>query len=316
LACYNNVVIVDAAIRTGDSIGAIVRAVDDTWLRKHTKFTAFCVLHALSSISQSELAADLGITIRSLFKLPLTPPTQEVRHWVNAQKAIIREQISSSNDFAKVRDVLGTYCEPSGWQRRDTTDRPFAETRSLIEKATGQAAAALNGSATIVAACRQNKAHFIRHLSVSEVVHDRSVQDLLVGIMFNSMKPHFKESAALALASVQNYDWMTLDWFRRNRPFLASAGNTWKSILLVECQMKLTDHTKELSRFRDAAIEFRGKHLSSKATNRQAVQSQLLLTGVDHGIWVGNPAIGDGSHTSSAEDRLRERVDFLVEAAI
>ena len=121
------------------------------------------------------------------------------------------------------------------------------KTKALIERATGQGATA-NASASIVAACRENKAHFIRHLSVSEVVRDHSVQDLLVGIMFNSMKPHFKESAALALASVQNFDWMNLDWLRRNGPFLGSGGNTWKSILLVECQMKLTDHTKELSR--------------------------------------------------------------------
>ena len=71
--------------------------------------------------------------------------------------------------------------------------------------------------------------------------------------MYNSMKPHFKESAALALAAVQNYDWMTLDWLKRNRAFLGCAGNAWKSVVIVECQMKLTDHLK--GPFHDSATQ-------------------------------------------------------------
>ena len=88
LSCYDTVVIVDAAIRTGDTISAIVHALDCEPLLKRPKFAAFCVLDALSIVSKSELAEQLGIEIRTLFKLPLTPPTEEVRHWVAAQKAI------------------------------------------------------------------------------------------------------------------------------------------------------------------------------------------------------------------------------------
>ena len=71
LASFDAVVIVDSAIRTGDTLSAIVRALDDSWLLKHTTFLALCILDALSHTSRIELAQELGIDIRTLFQLPL-----------------------------------------------------------------------------------------------------------------------------------------------------------------------------------------------------------------------------------------------------
>jgi len=78
---------------------------------------------------------------------------------------------------------------------------------------------------------------------------------MLSGIMFNSMKPQFKESAAIALAAAGRYDWMTLPWLKVNEAFLASRGSAWKSVVMIEQIMLKMGRDRELRRCRDAAIE-------------------------------------------------------------
>src|SRR5262249_9777137 len=75
LAAFQSVVIVDAAIRTGDSLTAIAQALQRS-VPSQTHIVAFCVLDALSRISRHDLASSLRIDIRTLFEVALAPPTE------------------------------------------------------------------------------------------------------------------------------------------------------------------------------------------------------------------------------------------------
>lgn len=314
LARYDTVVVVDAAIRTGDTISAIVRAVDDSWLRKHTKLVAFCILNALSHGSESQLASDLEIDIRTLFTLPLAPPTEEVRHWENVQKAAIQERIAKTGSFGNIQKVLGKYCFPPKYETRESIPS-FSETKVLLEQAVYLGQSPENGVETIDKACRELQASLIRHLSVDEVVHDRKVQDLLVGIMYNSMTPSFKATAAFALAAANNYDWMNSDWLRCNQPFLASRTNAWKSVLVVECQMKMTNRDTELASFRADAIAFREELDLRHPTNHPAKQAQLSLPRSAEWTSLAGRRGKPDTREGDAKPRLIERLDAVIGAA-
>lgn len=309
LACHEAVVLVDAAVRTGDSISAMADAVNDEWFRKHTDVLAFCVLDSLSSLSLSDLSASVGINIRTLFKLPLAPPSEDIGHWTNSQKAAIRKKIHESGAFASVEQALGGYFDPP--RRRIESDsgaaRSLDETKALVEGAIAHAQAANFGAKEIGRACHESKSSVIRHLTVDEVVHDDRVQDLLLGVMYNSMSPSFKESAALGLAAAGNYDWMELEWLKCNRSFLASRGNSWKSIPLIECEMRLTNHTSELARFRKAAMEFRGSFIEKRSEHGE---SQQLLLESDV-----RPQDSSKTRKGNVESRVRERLDVIIKAA-
>lgn len=314
LACYDIVVLVDAAIRTGDTVSAIARAIDDKWLRKHTRVVAFSVLDALSSTSQDDLAAELGIEIRTLFEMPLAPPTEQVRHWMNAQKSMIRERMNDSGEFNCVEHVLKSYCDPiHPHYSSHETDREISETRALMQSAMESALQKADGAARIEKACREGKSHLIRHLSVNEVVHDHNVQGLLIGVMYNSVKASLKESAVFALASARNYEWMSLDWLRCNRPFLTSESNAWKSIVMVECEMKMSRRQQELSQFREAAIEFRDKEASSMP-HQSRPEEQLVLPVRDMDSRPESTS-GERTRLARANAMLVERLDAMIVAA-
>lgn len=317
LARYDTIVIVDAALRTGDTLSALVGAIQDKWLLKHTQFVALCVLNALSTGSRSQLASVLGIEIRALFDLPLSPPTEEVRHWTSIKKALIRSRMACSGAFENIEHILLGYCTP-GRRRYPRPRANVDKTRELIEHAVEVAESVMRGPHRIEAACVGSKPEFIRHLSVDEVVHDRNVQELLIGVMFNSVKPSLKESAAFALAAARNYEWMNLEWLKLNRPFIASTREAWKSIVMVECEMKLSGRTRELTKFRDATLEFREQEVSRKRIGKDKC-TQLLLPDEsdDATMVVGSSPSSDTNPSSDTKKSgvLIERLDAFVAAA-
>ena len=311
VGCYDTILLVDAAIRTGDSVAAMARALDDMWLKQHSRVMAVCVLDALSGKSRLELSAALGLEIRTLFNLPLAPPTEEVRHWANRQKAIIREQMLSSGTFTSVQHILESYCQTSHPFRIEA-DKSLAQTQTMLEAAVSQRRSPKNAAISLDVACTEGKPRLIRHLAVDDVVHDRAIQDMLLGVMFNSMKPSFKESAAFALAAAQNYDWMTIDWLKCNRPFLAAECDAWKSILMVECNMKLTNRTRELTRFREAALEYREKCIPQQETEDRRSHFQMSLPGL---AAPDKSGVKDESRTAVGTNRVRERLELVIEVA-
>ena len=306
LACYDGVIIVDAAIRTGDTIAAITQAIDDKWLRKHTRFIAFCILDALSGRTRCSLAQELAVDIRSLFSLPLAPPTEQVRHWTVNQKAIIRERLLSAGEFESVRRVLGNYCDPPPARRpKASPPRSIEETSGLVNKAVSQVRTEY-AVTSISEACRSNRPNLIRHLPLDEAVHDQRVQALLMGVVFNSMTPSFKESAVFALAAARKFEWMNLDWLRCNRSFFTAKSECWKSVAVVECQMKLEERKSELARFRDALATYRKLSVGGGNVKIPCEQSQIKL-------FDEYEATVSTANASSA--RLMERIDALIEVA-
>ena len=257
LACFDNVVIVDAAIRTGETISAITRAVRREFLFNRPRFIAFTILNALASKSQTQVAMELGIEVRSLFNFPLTPPTEEIRHWATAQKVAIGAVMLNNPLFEFIQPILGDYCDT-----RRKKGRPAAQVKSQTDKIelTRQALAygqpSLRTAKEIAHACQANSSRVIRHLPINEVVHDSTMQSMLMGVMYNSVPAPLKESAVFGLAAAENFEWMNLQWLKCNKNFL-NTSQAWKSVVLVECQMRLNGLMSQLGKFRDAATEFR-----------------------------------------------------------
>lgn len=258
IACFDNVVLVDAAIRTGESLTAVTRAIQRELISHHPRLIAFSVLNALSSTTQSQLSSDIGIEIRTLFTFPLTPPTEEVRHWAKAQKKALSMLLVDNPLFAGVHPILRDYCDTSRkntWGREKVLSR--TEKLELAKHAISYGRSPSFNANQIVTACHNTLPRAIRHLPVNEVVHDQSMQTLLMGVMYNSVPPSVKESAVFALAAAENYDWMNLTWLKHNRRFLGARANAWKAVLVVECQMRLNGLNSQLTEFREAAMEYR-----------------------------------------------------------
>jgi hypothetical protein len=308
LSEYRNVVVVDAAIRTGDSLTAMTQALQKS-VNPGTSIIAFCVLDALSRVSRIDLVAELGIDIRTLFQVALAPPTERVRNWISSQKAIIRDALSRSGQFSYLDSVLRSYCErakPPLKRNRPSAD----ETPNVLKKAVSEAQHPERAVDYIGAACEQGRVGLIRHLPLDQVVHDRSVQSLLVGVMFNSMKPSIKESAIFALGAARNYDWICYDWLQCNRPFLGSKTNSWKAVLMTVCKMKLDGMSEELGRVRDAFEQFAAqlpRTPSPIADHRVQNLFDDSLEDTDRDTHKYKPA------KRKRQDRLTERVRLLVD---
>jgi len=309
LSEFRNVVIVDAAIRTGDSLTAITQAMLRS-VSPETCIIAFCVLDALSRLSRIELSAQLGIDIRTLFQVALAPPTERVRNWMNSQKAIIREALSQSSQFSGLDSVLRSYCEQSKRRHKPNRHPSADEMPGVLEKAVSEAQRIERAAEYIGAACEQGKGGLIRHLPLDQVVHDRSVQNLLVGVMFNSMKPSIKESAIFALGAARNYDWICYDWLQCNRAFLGSKAESWKAVLMMICKMKLDGMSEELDRVRDAFGQFAAQLPRTPSPVGDHQEQKLFddtLEDADRDTDNDRPA------TRKRQDRLTERVRMLMD---
>jgi hypothetical protein len=209
---------------------------------------------------------------------------------------------------------LGEYCAPPT-HRYHKPALSLSETKDLLQQAVSFRETSASAVDRIAKACHDRETKLIRHLSVDDVIHDCTVQRLLTAVMFNSMAPSFKESAALALSAAMNYDWMTYDWLKCNRRFLTSETNAWKSIVLVECQMKLTNRVAELNCFREAAIRFRNAIAPHTAVMQKsnAVQQSLFKTEMS-GVPSG-PIDERESRRTAVCTRLTERIDILIAGA-
>ena len=303
LARFDHVVFVDSAIRTGDSLAATREAVDDAWLLKHANLHALFVFDALARDSISTLSNNLGIDIRTVFKIPMAPPTEQVRDWANQRKKLLVDKLSENSEFSEIAIELGNYLSPKkGFSSQ--CEHTQQENEIRLSNAIKSAQFPVVGTQRVTDACLSGAPHVIRHLSVDEVVQDSMVQDLLVGVMHNSMQPSFKENAAYALAAANNFDWMTLDWLKVNRPFLTSGAECWKSIVMIECEMKMQNKTSHLSQFRDSVIEYK-KMLDANGP------AQTLLPGMER-------FTKKDAKTKKRElerKRLDERLDLMIAVA-
>ena len=246
LACFDNVVIVDAAIRTGETISAVSRAVTRELLSSHPRFLAFSILNALSDTSQSQLSDELGIEIRTLFAFPLTPPTEEVRHWIHAQKLAMSGAALNNPQFQSVQTILRDYCDRAHakWPRHKVATR--TDGLAIARRAMSYHRSSSLSAKEISIGCHTKSPRAIRHLPVNEVIHDAGVQSVLMGVMYNSVPSSLKESAVFGLAAADNFDWMDLNWLKKNDRFLATRTQAWKAVVLVECQMKMNGVTAPL----------------------------------------------------------------------
>jgi len=312
LSNFGTLIIVDAAIRTGDSLTAMVASLDPN-VRANKRVIAFCVLDALSRTSRDGLAQGLGIEIRTLFRAPLAPPAQRVRDWMKIQKRLISEALCESGQFADIEHILSTYCEHGRRRRNSKSHRSLDETKAALRRALWDARAPEHPVEYIGSACKEGKGGLIRLLPLEPVIHDRSVQSLLLGVMYNSMRPSIKESAVFALGAARNYDWMTYEWLQCNRAFFGSQSHCWKSVLMIECEMKLNERNDELSRFRDALKKFAAKLVEHRPWGAVVRCAQPVLSfheeSESHGSENEKPLPKQG------HQRLRERINVLMEVA-
>jgi hypothetical protein len=133
-------------------------------------------------------------------------------------------------------------------------------------------------------------------------------------VMYNSMNPSFKEGAAFALAAAQNYEWMNYEWLQCNRAFLSADSQSWKSVLMVQCQLKLEERSNELNRFHRALARFsNGLPEVQKAQQKgREPQVQLSLFGETTNQESGRPIPLPGNEK---EVRLSGRVNVMMQVA-
>jgi hypothetical protein len=104
---------------------------------------------------------------------------------------------------------------------------------------------------------------------------------------------------------------MTYDWLQCNRPFLSSPTQAWKSVLLLQCQMKMEEQTSDLGRFRDALERFARTLPEPKRGRASAVAAQHLF---EFGLEM-DPSTRKAECVEFGEiERLSERVQLLQEA--
>lgn len=296
LAAFDNVIIVDAAIRTGDSMTALVRSVKTELNESTPRVVGFTVLNSLTDSQVEGLEQNLEFSFRYAYRLPLAPPSTNIRHWATLHKKTICKDLIEHCPSQSIQALMTEYCTPGHRETRRRARCTREQAKRESDDSTTETRLTAEAIEDRRILTRVELSEF-RFLSAGEVVNDPTMQAMLKEVLYSSAAPQFKESAAIALAATGQCDWLTGHWLAVNESFLVSRGSAWKALVMTEQQMAKNGYQRELKDFRDAAVSYR-KCLEAKAATQATSDTQRkLLLGGRH------------------RDILTKRLSVLIEAA-
>lgn len=259
LARYPRALIVDAAIRSGSTLRSLVTLLRPDGRPVAGDLAAFYAIDGLFDESRATLRDDLGVEIRSLFRLPLGAPTEPVgrycRRWLGATLGELERP--GRDDRAHWMDVVLDYCRkkldrPARPPERRACDELEETLRQALDEGERGAQTCLESS------CDPPRPSVVKHLDVTFALREPRPRNVLHGFMCNSMPPEFIESCALALATQQDYDRFERDWLVLHRRLLTNpSSERWRFLACVSYWLRRHGSPDEVERVRAALDEFR-----------------------------------------------------------
>jgi hypothetical protein len=253
---YQGAVVVDAAIRTGNTLRSFVEILRSDGDPAVNRLCGFYVFDGLFDGNRDVLKKELGVEIRSLFQLPLSPPIQPIGQYCRERLGSTLEQVRKVDMLAQPRwvAVVNDYCEkrltkPRWHVVRD--QNPETNLQLAIEEWERGPQARLERSGI------EGKSSILKQLDVQFALHEPKTRMVLSGFLCNSMPDDFIEWCALALASQNEYEWLDMDWLLLHQEMLARPkSRRWEFLACVLYWMKSQGDVGTVERTRHALQEF------------------------------------------------------------
>ena len=258
LSRYTRLVIVDAAIRSGKTLQSLVECLRPKSGKARREIHAFYAWNGLFEKQQTELEGRLRVHIRSLFRLPFGPPINAAgKLW----RARLKETLASLREFEGMKDappwvpLVREFCtrqlKQSGRRRQQGAYKNLlGELRRALEEANDGEHSRLSDI------WKDGKRTRVARLDVEAARHDPSLRNVLYGGVANHVCPSLRESAALALAVMDDYSWLTKDWMAVQHKLLTQGSKPWQFLASIGYWIKQKNEPGLIVRVREAVQEF------------------------------------------------------------
>jgi adenine/guanine phosphoribosyltransferase-like PRPP-binding protein len=253
---FDGAVVVDAAIRTGDTLRTFVQLLRQPDKPIVPTVCGFYVFDGLFESYRRSLFKELEAIIYNLFRIPLGRPTQPIgKYCREGMKSTLRnldERFPGKQP--EWIGVVRNYCEEKlrgpRWQPRSGTDRESRLTIAIDEWHRGQ-------QARLERSCHLEKPSLLKQLDVQFALREPKTRMVLRGFLSNSMPPEFIEWCALAVASQNEYDWLDTDWLLLHADILSDCGTKrWQFLAYIFYVMTTVATESTLRRVKQALQQF------------------------------------------------------------
>lgn len=266
LSQFDVAVVVDAAVRTGNTLRSFVQLLKCTEKPVVQRICGFYAFDGLFEADRRAILEEVGVTILSLVKLPLGRPIRPIGQYCREQmRAALRtlEERYPNTEPAwtgLIRNYCNTKLGRHRWQPRPSGDAKRRLTDAMEDWQRGP-------EARLERSCYSEKPSVLKQLDVQFALHEPKTRMVLRGFLSNSMPPEFIEWCALAVASQYEYDWLDTDWLLLHENLLAAKDTQrWKFLAYIFYVMKTRANTGTITRVRLALQKFAANRRASAPT--------------------------------------------------
>jgi hypothetical protein len=249
---HDGVLIVDAAIRTGQTLKSLLYVLRESKCVPADRIASLYAMDGLSDADRSSIEDEAGIRVRSAFRFPLSPPTTPLEPYF---KGLFRKILSTRVDLpADSVSPLMEYCrrrlEPHGGRQAHTLDCNSIVRQALQDGLRGP-------EARLERVCRHPRSAVLRKHLDMWVLRDPRRQVALQSFVCNSMQPQVIEWSALALATQLKYEWLDTDWLIQHRHIIASPeSRDWEFLTFIVYRLRTDADPATVRRVRNSLQEF------------------------------------------------------------
>lgn len=257
LETAEGVIIVDAAIRTGDTLRSQVEVLRSSGI---TNVIAFYVMDLRRDRDRRVHEQSIGVPIHSLFRIPLGfGPTDSVKSALKRRFEQLEQDVESANVSSKARHALQSFFDKVLRQRKRAPNSvPQAKSvePKKVAKELEKGAVAPSDLIEHVATGKRPNLKFTRFFSSSEALEDEDqARDARYSIN-NSASPGFIQELALLYTAHGDYSWLTKKWLVLHEEFLTNEDSAWEFLAGISFDARSKDAIASRN-IRGAFEEFR-----------------------------------------------------------
>ncbi len=242
LETSEGVIIVDAAIRTGDTLRSQVELLRASGI---TNIVAFYVLDLRRERDRRGHAKSIGVPINSLCCIPLGfGPTNSVKSVLKRRFKELDKHVASTNVGSASKGAVHTFCDKVLRQRKDGSHAvPFAKTVQPQDIGNELEKGAVPPSDIIehVATGRRPNLSLTGFFNATTALDDEhQARDARYSIN-NTASPGLIQDLALLITAYGDYNWLTKDWLLLHEEILTKDDSQWKFLAFIASDARSKD---------------------------------------------------------------------------
>ncbi|MCH7726802.1 MAG: hypothetical protein IH991_10025 [Planctomycetes bacterium] len=273
LEACDGVIIVDAAIRTGDTLRSQAELLRESGI---TNIVAFYVLDLRRERDRRVHEKSIGVPINSFCCIPLGfGPTNSVKSLLKRRFKELEKHVASANVGSASKDAVRSFCDKVLRQRKGSRHAaPFAKTVQPedIIKELEKGAVPPSDIIEHVATGRRPNLSLTGFFNSDQAFEDEhQARDARYSIN-NSASPGFIQELALLFAAQGDFSWLTKNWLVLHEKILTKEESQWQFLAGIAFDARSKDAAASRS-LRTAFENFR----ESLRDREKSERAQLLF---------------------------------------